>query len=300
MSTDWTVAVVSPVTYNHSATFNDMALALQGAFIDLGYSCNVTSNMSEISGRSLILGANLLPYYKIAIPDDAIIYNTEIAGKVWMTDDYLAILRKHLVWDYSQANVDWLATQGVKAKLCRIGYHPSLEWGASTEHDIDVLFYGSNTDRRTPIIKRMWDDGIKIYGMFGVYGPERDACIARAKIVLNLHAWDETAPLEMVRLQLLFANAKCVLTETCPHTDVEWQTYRGCMAEAKPAGMAEVARHLLENPALRSQLGQIGYDAFRANPQTRFVVEALGLADNTAPAPRAVFEAGRTTPPCDP
>jgi hypothetical protein len=90
--------------------------------------------------------------------------------------------------------------------------------------------------------------------------------IARSKIVLNLHAY-ERSPLEIVRLQLLFANRKCVLTETCAPDDPEYNLYRGCMAEGgNAAQLAAVA----QEPAGRSRrfrLGQLGHDAFKSRPQ---------------------------------
>jgi hypothetical protein len=95
-----------------------------------------------------------------------------------MGPKYLALLRKHQVWDYSERNIEWLRAAGVEAKLCRIGYHPCLtriEPVASEDEMIDVLFYGSGTERRVEIIREMCKLGINVQCLFGCYGPERDA-----------------------------------------------------------------------------------------------------------------------------
>ena len=68
--------------------------------------------------------------------------------------------------------------------------------------DIDVLFIGSINPRRRAVLEQMHADGLRVQAAFGVYGAERDALVARARIVLNVHFY-EAKVLEMVRLSYL-------------------------------------------------------------------------------------------------
>src|SRR5580658_4511667 len=65
-----------------------------------------------------------------------------------------------------------------------LGYVPELRRiQASKVQNIDVLFYGSLNERRSRILQALKDSGVKVHSAFGVYGKERDALIARSKIV---------------------------------------------------------------------------------------------------------------------
>jgi hypothetical protein len=59
-----------------------------------------------------------------------------------------------------------------------------------------------------------------MHAAFRVYGAERDALIARAKVVLNLHAHDNWG-FETVRLSYLLANRKAVVCEAASPDDVD-------------------------------------------------------------------------------
>jgi hypothetical protein len=75
---------------------------------------------------------------------------------------------------------------------CPIGYSPAFETDLpEVEEDIDVLFYGSMTDRRKEIQERLNKMGMNILFVNEVYGKERDELIMRSKIVLNVKAYDQ-------------------------------------------------------------------------------------------------------------
>lgn len=91
------------------------------------------------------------------------------------------------MWDYSAANVARLAALGVAALHVPIGYHPVLARIERAAEDLDVLFYGSLNERREAVLDGLEARGLQVASVFGVYGAERDALIARAKLVLNVH-----------------------------------------------------------------------------------------------------------------
>ena len=55
---------------------------------------------------------------------------------------------------------------------------------------------------------------------FNAYGGKRDALIARAKVVLNIHYYAAQV-FEIVRVSYLLANSKAVVTEIGPDTDLD-------------------------------------------------------------------------------
>ncbi len=75
-----------------------------------------------------------------------------------------------------------------------------------------MLFYGSLTDRRIVALDTLERHGLAVQTLFGAYGPERDAWIARSRLVLNLHQV-ASAPFEAVRVAYLLANRCAVVAE---------------------------------------------------------------------------------------
>ena len=86
--------------------------------------------------------------------------------------------------------------------------------------DIDVLFVGSVNERRLIVLKQLAAQGINVDARFNLYGAERDAFVARARIILNVHFYDARL-FEIVRVSYLLANRKCVVSETGSDTAFE-------------------------------------------------------------------------------
>jgi hypothetical protein len=129
---------------------------------------------------------------------------------------YLELLRGAVqVWDYSQVQVDILRRLGIgQARHVPVGWARRLERvvrGTGGEK-IDVFFYGAAPPRRFDMLESLWQRGVKVKPVFGVYGTERDEMIGRAKIVLNVHQF-EVPRLEQVRLAYLLNNKVFVVSE---------------------------------------------------------------------------------------
>jgi hypothetical protein len=123
------------------------------------------------------------------------------------------------VWDYSEANIAFLRERGVaRPGLLRLGFQKELaRIEPAAEQDIDVLFYGSMGSRRAQVIEALRARGLRVTAVFGVYGEQRDALIARSRVVLNLHHYAAKI-LEVVRVFYLMTNAKAVVCEYGPDT----------------------------------------------------------------------------------
>jgi hypothetical protein len=109
--------------------------------------------------------------------------------------------------------------------------------------------------------------------VFNRYGEERDALIARAKIVLNLHYFDAQV-FEIVRVSYLLANRKCVVSETGRDTALEGPLREG-IAFAPYDSLAQTCVRLLQDEAARRRLAEAGFNCFRACPQVPMLERAL-------------------------
>lgn len=260
--------IVSPPNYPHSRCFEEVALGLRAGFAALGFDAPIVTQ--PIAADHIItLGANLLPRMPAPLPDNLILYNLEqiTPGSPWLKPEYLALLARFPVWDYSPLNIRNLAALGVhSAQLCGIGYAPELtRITPSPEEDIDVLFIGSMNERRRHVLDSIAAKGFKVIGLFNQYGAERDAHIARAKIVLNLHYY-EAQVFEIVRVSYLLANRTCVVSETGNDAELEAPLSSG-VAFAPYAQLVDICVGLLQDDARRNAYKQEGFTCFSRMPQ---------------------------------
>jgi len=172
------VAVVTPPRYSPSEGFREVAFGVHHALLALGHSSVLTDSLDHHERRTIVLGSNLLPFFKIEPPRNAIFYNLEqvFESSPWITPALLDLFRRHAVWDYSQANIEQLAAQGVHGvSHVPIGYVPELTRIEPAPEDLDVLFYGSYSARREAIIDELAARGIRVGWLMDLYGAERDA-----------------------------------------------------------------------------------------------------------------------------
>lgn len=201
------ICIIEPSGYKHSKAFEDVADVMQGGFRDLDYRIPIVYTPTD---KSLVFGANIQPS---AVPAGAVIFNLEQINTPWMSQEYLALLKQHEVWDYSAINLAGLRKHGIEAKKCGIGYHECIRrLPRNVKPDVDVLFYGSQNEKRRAVWKEIEDAGVRCKWLFGVYGAERDDWIARSKMVLNTPFYDNGI-FEIVRCSYLWANSKYVLHE---------------------------------------------------------------------------------------
>lgn len=216
---------VAPEGYAHHRAFDEVVETLEYAVRLLGYRVEVGWHTHPSRGLSLIVGAHLLdPVVARTLAPDTVVCNFEpIDLQTTFTDwSRLDAVRGATVWDYSVRNVEYIRalTGNVNVTHVPIGYAPGLSRIAPAgSQDIDVLFYGSLNDRRAHILDQLDARGLTVMRAFGVYGEERDALIARAKVVLNVHYY-EARILELVRVSYLLANRKAVVAEYDERTEL--------------------------------------------------------------------------------
>ncbi|SAK51309.1 glycosyltransferase family protein [Caballeronia ptereochthonis] len=272
------VTVVSPPGYAHSAAFHEVAETLHYALLSLGHDSVMTREGRLDGRRHIVLGSNLLPHYGLMLAPDAILYNLEqvhAGSSSWITPELLALLRSHIVWDYSVANARAFAALGVRVeRVVPIGYVPELTRIRFAEpRDIDVLFIGSLCPRRAHVIDRMRAAGIDVIAAFGLYGRPRDRLIARARLVLNVHSRADGV-LEIVRLSYLLANGCAVLSERCADAHDE-APLAHAIAFADYDSLPERAAQLISSPTELERLARDGYAEMRSRRAADYLRAAL-------------------------
>jgi hypothetical protein len=271
----YSIWIVSPPNYIHSQAFDEVALGLNAAFRTLGLECEIVREPSRLGDITIVLGGNLLSAVPVPQGKRLILFNLEqiTPGSPWLTDAYIALLRRYPVWDYSEGNIAELARMGIAATHCGIGYVPELTRIAAVPEDIDVLFVGSVNDRRLTVLKQLATQGVNVEARFNVYGAERDAFLARSKIMLNVHFYDARL-FEIVRVSYLLANSKCVVSETGADRAIEQQFEPG-IAFAPYEKLAETCMRLLQNPAARRETAEAGFARIKTMPQSEYLRRAL-------------------------
>lgn len=275
-------AVVIPrlPDYPHSRAFDEIALGLVEGLATLGHDAIRSDRADHADRRAIVLAPHLLPLYGLAVPDDAILYNLEQIDRSssWITPELLALFRDHALWDYSERNREALVRRhGIThAELMPVGHSAGLERiVAASLQDIDVLFYGSPNERRIAVLESLARFGVKVHPLFGVYGRERDAWIARSKIVLNLHFYDAQV-FEQVRVSYLLANARFVVSEGGdPQAEAEWQ---GGLVFSDYAQLVDTCMSYLERERARDRLRLRGRELMRARPQSGFLARMPAVA----------------------
>lgn len=293
----YSVLIVTPPGYPHSQCFNEVADTICDGLKSLGYEAAITTVVRP-GTRHIVLGSHLLVDHPLALPPDSILYNLEqLAGNPFFSSPaFYALLRRYAVWDYAQDNLSALAAQGVRAQaLLPICYYEGLTRIApSATKDIDVLFIGSTNDRRQNALVAMDAAGLQVVSLFNKYGAERDAFIARSKLLLNVHFYPAKI-LEQVRISYYLANKVAVLSELSSNDAVDTDWGRGICAVPYEQLVAEAVR-LCRDDVARADLCERGF----AFIKERSIVPHLkaALAATTTPQLSEPAASLRRNDPC--
>jgi hypothetical protein len=276
------VAVVSPSgNPNIGGGFREIAEAVHHGLLALGHDSVLTNRLDLHDRRTIVLGANHIVHYGMELPKDPIFYNLEQMGhdSPWMAmPAFIDLFRRYPTWDYSPANIEYLATLGLpRPTYVPIGYVPELTRIAAAAEDIDVLFYGMPSERRYAVLRDLHDRGLRVKWLLGALGASRDAWIARSKIVLNVHYW-EAKIFEIARVSYLLANRRAVVSESGGDPTLERGLESG-VAFANYNELVDRCVELLGDERARRELAERGYQAFSARSQADILHHALAALE---------------------
>jgi hypothetical protein len=277
--TEYSIWIVTPTGYTHQQCFNEIATSLHCAFLQLDIDVPVIEDVRRGAGKIITLGSNLLKDVDPdRLPRNLILYNLEqiSVGSPWCSENYINLLGRYPVWDYSRANIRALRELGIEnVELCEIGYVPELTRIPSGVEDIDVLFIGSMNARRKKILRELKQKGLKVVPLFDVYGEQRDRYISRAKIVVNIHFY-EAKIFEIVRVSYLLANKKCVISESGQDKELEGSFSQGVVFTDYDDIVATTL-YYLEHEAARRTVAERGYCSIQQRSQTDYLNDLLSL-----------------------
>jgi hypothetical protein len=160
---------------------------------------------------------------------------TEQPGTPWFLLSLGFCVGSPLVVDINAVGVDAIEREGFRARRLQLGGVPGIDhWrteGDPIDRDIDVVFLGGSTDRRSAALARLgpvlWDRRSELR-MFTfsrpltggepgiVFGDDKYRLLARSKVLLNLHRSDESDAdgyFEWARMIEAMANGCVVVTE---------------------------------------------------------------------------------------
>lgn len=282
------VLIVTPEGYLHSQAFHEMAETIHYGLTALGLNSVITSKVCP--GRQhIVLGSNLLPLCPLLLPPGTILYNLEQISETsqWLSQDLLHLFQQYPMWDYSRLNIEQLVKLGIQnVQHVPIGYVPELtriESLEETEQEIDVLFYGATNERRGLVLEALSELGLNVVAVFGVYGQERDALIAHAKIVLNIHnPYYDAQLFELVRVSYLLANQKFVVSECGSDSDEE-SFFAAGVAFTDYEFLVETCWDFWLQPEKRHEIARTGFKLMQARREEEYLSAALIKSLTTSP-----------------
>jgi hypothetical protein len=263
--------------------YDDLIASLAGGLVELGHDCSVTRNGYVAGATNILVGSTIFASRHQGLPDrfrgrPYIVYQLEQLDdrqgllKEW--PEYWELLTNaSAIWDYAPSSTAYLRARDLKDVFyVPPSYHPSLEaFRPADTQDIDVLFYGSPHDRRIRIMQELQLRGVKALYLHSKVGADRNDFIRRARIILNIHAWDGLDMLETIRISFVLANRCFVISESSDHNP-----YADGVVYAPYDKLVEACLHYLSAaPDLRATIADRGYRALRRRGMADVLREVL-------------------------
>jgi hypothetical protein len=269
------------------AIFREVAELLFHGFRRAGAEVKWAPRSMRRAALNFVIAAHRLPSAQIPqLLDDRVIFNLEpvCSPDAWRVTDaatYRTLLQGSPVIDYSERNRAWLRRElQVEAEILMLGHEPELERiPRAREQDIDVLFYGQITPQRAQTLIALQHSGLRIIvlqGMPSIYGEERDALIARSRVVLNLHQYDIHI-FEQVRVNYLLINGKAVVSEVADDTEIPDLYRRLVEPVCGIDAIVDRCRQLAASERLRHEREELAREGMRAHPQSMLLTDIACL-----------------------
>jgi predicted SAM-dependent methyltransferase len=212
------LCIVQPQGYVHSLGLVDPARYLRFQLRRFGAHVTMAKNRLRHDAVNLVFGAHLGFDASLRQRYTCIFVNLEQLGEggAKVAAGYPELLRSSAVVDYDANNVPAYAADAGDVPIAPMWYAPYLRPQQPMplgERPIDLLFFGSMNPRRRALLDRIEALGLEVATFDGpMYGAERDAFIAQAKAVVNLHFYP-SARFEQVRVSHCLSLGTPVISE---------------------------------------------------------------------------------------
>ena len=184
----------------------------------------------------LVMHANMLdeefprPAGKIIVYQlEPLVLNQPKSANWWDPIEVIEQLKQaDEVWDYDLDNIKILKEHGIDAKYRPLRYTNSLKRIPNdVEKDIDILFFGSQSEYRSKFLKDFTqgyihsgnDELSQVYlnlnlvHVYNMFDSKLDEFIARSKIILNLNPFSVEGRQQQTRIFYSLINEKCIMSE---------------------------------------------------------------------------------------
>lgn len=266
--------------YIHSQVFHEIEAAIFFSLKRMGY--DVTNSVNDFApdAKNIIFGMQHCKVDTVRhdVPKNSIVYSLE---QMRDSPECIRWCRKYRgleVWDYSVLNKKTLELAGIEnIKIVPIGYVDEISYierEPPEKRDIDILAYMSAGPRRCKIMDQFKNNPkINFINLESTYGEDRDKIMARAKLIINIHNYDNKI-FEMVRISHALQQGIPILAERAPDTDfpdymedvVNLSTYNR---------FVDTAYRLLKKPEELEASAVRALEKFKQTPMTKFLEEAL-------------------------
>ncbi len=194
-----------------------IANLLQKKLLDVGISSTILFEYADDSFHSNLFHIVICPQMFSMLPKYYFAFQLEqTVSNRWITDEYLECLLKSIAFfDYSKSNIAYFSNLGFNYK--NIFYLPisidnTLTRKQNVEYKYDVLFYGDPSSPRRKKLLEILHQKFNLKIVSEVFGDELYDYIRQAKIIVNLHYY-ENALLETTRLYECLSMGKTIVSE---------------------------------------------------------------------------------------
>lgn len=257
--------------------FGEIIETYRRAAEKLGYSTSYLHSCVDPNHINIIFFGWGLCWEKIKeIHPRCITVNFEplVAGSHAWRPEYIDILKRGYSWEYSRSNYqsvvgsekfncDWVPMKFDDKASQTLDIAEILP---ESEKDIDVVFFGSYTERRTTLLNELRRRGLNIAASQTPWTlEERTDRIKRAKIALNFHNWEQSRVVEQSRLHILLRHHKAVVCEVYPDSEI-LPELREAVVPATYEQLIDTVFELLTDKERRDRLEKTAYAALQRIP----------------------------------
>lgn len=267
--------------------FTEAALCLRDSICAAGFRSELHVNQTRSRGICVVVGAvpPLLGPLDQLDPRKTIVLNLEqlASSSALAHAEYQQWLRKWLVVDYHSLNVQYLQQgNGVGQSVLELPLVPSrsIAWRPDlvAGKTVDVLFFGTLSERRLELLRRLEAAGITVETVSGAYAEELAPAVRRARIVLHVHYYS-TGLFPVARVLQPVATGVPVVCESSAFSNrSDWST--SGILFAPYDGLVDACARLLQAPDEQLQRAQEQQQfAARIDFATPFALVLDALAD---------------------
>lgn len=274
-----------------------VAHALQTHVSALGFAVHIEHEMPEDYSDDLYLVICPQMFSRLPPREQRIVFQMEQSVHPrWFTTDYLNILYNSMaVFDYSVQNIHFLIQQGIPAHmvfhvpLSPVPHYLGAEFTRSLSDDertdtCDVLFYGDWKNKRRQAFLKVLSQHFDVRAERSLYGHDLWRAMARAKVVVNIHYY-ENALLESTRIcECLSLGARVVsesATDQGQHPDWEDMVVFTPINDAQ--AMVQAIRQCLQQTHVAAYAPQ--ERPYRMGSAIETAFRALNLLASNPPTP---------------